>query len=37
MTPVTGLTRLPERILWCVHMANFGPVDRDEFNQNGGT
>ena len=40
MSPVTGLARLPGRILWCVHMGNFSPVDRDEFkkhNQNGGT
>ena len=39
MSPVTGLARLPGRILWCVHMGNFSPVDRDEFkkhNQNGG-
>lgn len=37
MSPVTGLARLPGRILWCVHMGNFSPVDRDEFkkrNQN---
>ena len=40
MSPVTGLARLPGRILWCVHMGNFSPLDRDEFkkhNQNGGT
>ena len=40
MSPVTGLARLPGRILWCVHMGNFSPVDQDEFkkhNQNGGT
>ena len=40
MSPVTGLARLPGRILWCVHMGNFSPVDRSEFkkhNQNGGT
>ena len=40
MSPVTGLGRLPGRILWCVHMGNFSPVDRSEFkkhNQNGGT
>ena len=39
MSPVTGLARLPGRILWCVHMGNFSPVDRDEFkkhNRNGG-
>ena len=30
MSPVTGLARLPGRILWCVHMGNFNPVDRDE-------
>ena len=28
MSPVTGLARLPGRILWCVHMGNFSPVDR---------
>ena len=40
MSPVTKLARLPGRILWCVHMGNFSPVDQDEFkkhNQNGGT
>ena len=40
MSPVTGLARLLGRILWCVHMGNFSPVDRDEFkkhNQNGKT
>ena len=40
MSPVTGLARLPGRILWCVHMGNLSRVDRDEFkkhNQNGGT
>ena len=40
ISPVTGLARLPGRILWCVHMGNFIWVDRDEFrkhNQNGGT
>ena len=31
MSPVTGLARLSGRILWCVHMGNFSPVDRDEF------
>ena len=30
MSPVTGLARLPGRILWCVHMGNFSPVDQDE-------
>ena len=38
-SPVT-LARLPGRILWCVHMGNFSPVDRNKFkkhNQNGGT
>ena len=25
--------RLPGRILWCVHMGNFSPVDRDEFKK----
>ena len=28
MNPVTGLARLPGRILWCVHMGNFSPVDQ---------
>ena len=40
MSLVTGLARLPGRILWRLHMGNFSPVDRDEFkkhNQNGGT
>ena len=40
MNPVTGLARLPIRILWCVHMGNFSPVDLDEFkkhNKNGAT
>ena len=40
MSPVTGLSRLTRRILWCVHMGNFSPIDRDEFkkhNQNGRT
>ena len=35
MSPVTGTNSV-----WCVHMGNFSPVDRDEFkkhNQNGGT
>ena len=39
MSPVTGLARLAGRILWCVHLGNFSPVDQDEFkkhNQNGG-
>ena len=34
------LARFSGRILWCVHMGNFNPVDRDEFKkhkQNGGT
>ena len=30
MSPVIGLARLPGRILWCVHMGNFSPVDQDE-------
>ena len=40
MSPVTGLARLPGRILWSVHMRNFTPADRYELkkhNQNGGT
>ena len=39
MSLVTGLARLPGRILWSVHMRNLSPVDRDEFKkhtQNGG-
>ena len=38
MGPVTGLARLPWRILLRVNMGNFSPVDQDEFrkhNQNG--
>ena len=30
MSPVTGLARLPGRILLSVQMGNFSPVDRDE-------
>ena len=30
MSPVTGLARLPGRILWYVHMGNFSPVHRDD-------
>ena len=30
MSPLTGLARLPGRILWSVHMENCSPVDRDE-------
>ena len=40
MSTVTGLARLPGRILLSVHMGNFSPVDRDEIqkqNQNGKT
>ena len=40
MSSVIGLARSPGRILCCVHMGNFSPVNRDEFkkhNQNGGT
>ena len=33
MSPVTGLARLPGRILWCVHMGNFSTVDQDEFKK----
>ena len=33
MSPVTGLVRLPGRILWCVHMGNFSPVDRVELKK----
>ena len=27
MSPVTGLAQLPGRILWCVHMGSFNPID----------
>ena len=33
MSPVTGLARLPGRILWSVHMGNFSPVNRDEIHK----
>ena len=33
MSPVTGLARLPGRILLSVHMRNFSPVDRDEIQE----
>ena len=33
MNPVTGLARLPGRILLSVHMGNFSPVDRDEIQE----
>ena len=33
MSPVTGLARLPGRILLSVHMGNFSPVDRDEIQE----
>ena len=33
MSPVTGLARLPGRILWSLHMRNFSPVDRDEIQE----
>ena len=33
MSPVTGLARLPGRILLSVHMGNFSPVDRDEIQK----
>ena len=39
MGPVTGLARLPWRILLCVNMGNFRTVDQEEFrkhNRNGG-
>ena len=35
MSPVTGLTRLPGRILWYVHMRNLSPVHRDDFKKVG--
>ena len=34
MSPVTGLAQIQGRILWCVHMGNFSPVDRDEYSRN---
>ena len=33
MSPVTGLARLPGRILLSVHIGNFGPADRDEIQE----
>ena len=33
MSPVTGLARLPGRILLFFHMINFSPVDRDEIQE----
>ena len=33
MSPVTGLARLPGRILLSVHMGHFNPVDRDEIQE----
>ena len=33
MSPVTGLARLPGRILLSVHMGHFSPVDRDEIHE----
>ena len=33
MSPVTGLARLPGRILLSVHMGHFSPVDRDEIQE----
>ena len=33
MSLVTGLARLPGRILLSVHMGNFSPVDRDEIQE----
>ena len=33
MSPVTGLARLPGRILLSVHMENFSPVYRDKIRE----
>ena len=33
MSPVTGLARLPGRILLSVHIENFSPVNRDEIEE----
>jgi len=33
MSPVTGLARLPGRILLSVHMGHFSPVERDEIQE----
>ena len=33
MSPVTGLARLPGRILLSVHMGHFSPVQRDEIQE----
>ena len=33
MSPVTGLARLPGRILLSVHMGNFSPVYRDKIQE----
>ena len=33
MSPVTGLARLPGRILFSVHIGNFRPVDREEIQE----
>ena len=33
MSPLTGLARLPGRILWSVHMENCSPVDWDEIQE----
>ena len=33
MSPVTGLARLPGRILLFVHMKNFSVVDRDAIKE----
>lgn len=33
MSPVTGLARLPERIVLSVSMGNFSPIDRDEIQE----
>ena len=33
MSPVTGLARLPGRILLFVHMRKFGPIDRDAIKE----
>ena len=33
MSPVTGLARLPGRVLLSVRMGHFNPVDRDEIQE----
>ena len=33
MSPVTGLARLPGRVLLSVHLGSLSPVDRDEMQE----